>query len=58
MTMKSASRGKTSATEQATPGSELSSAARPLTGAEYIGSIRDGREVYRGAGSAYAEEVK
>jgi hypothetical protein len=52
MTKKPASRGKTSTTEQTTPGSELSSATRPMTGAEYIGSIRDGREVYRAARSA------
>ena len=58
MTMEPASRGKTSATEQATPGSELSSAARLMTGAEYIGSIRDGREVYRAARSAQTEEMK
>jgi hypothetical protein len=52
MTMKPASRGKTCTTEQATPGSERGLAARPMTGAEYIGSIRDGREVYRAARSA------
>jgi hypothetical protein len=37
MTMEPASRVKTSSTEQAALGSELSSAARPMTGAEYIG---------------------
>jgi aromatic ring hydroxylase len=48
MALRGATRETTGrATEEVSrPESELGAAARPITGAEYIESIRDGREVY------------